>query len=292
MGTKSAWNGTTFGSSRMHEWLIAALKFMDVRLLYAFSAIFVIPVTMMINHRNTGCIYRYFHERIGFGRLKSVWQTYVNHVLFGQVVIDKFAMFAGKLFQVTVEGYEHYARLADKGYVQLSSHIGNYEMAGYTLKATHKRLHALVFEGEKATVMLNRQKIFQETNVHMIAVKPDGSHIFELNEALVNHEIVSMPADRQLGSGKTIRLPFLGKPADFPMGPFAVATMREQEVLAVNVMKSSLKGYTIYITPLLCDQTASRKEQCSQLAQAYVSNLETILSKYPNQWYNYFDFWK
>ena len=37
--------------------------------------------------------------------------------------------------------------------------MGNYEIAGYTLTVTNKPLNALVFWGEKASVMENRTKI-------------------------------------------------------------------------------------------------------------------------------------
>lgn len=292
MAEKSSWKGTTFGTVWMHEHLVKALRFMDVRLLYLFTALFVVPVCMIINHKNTAIIFRYLHQRIGYSRFKASWKTYTNHCLFAQVVVDKFAMYAGKRFNVKVEGYEHYLRLAEKGYVQLSAHVGNYEIAGYTLTAKQNRFNALVFGGEKNTVMMNRNKLFADTHIRMIPIQADGSHVFVLNEALSNHEIVSMPADRIIRSRKTITLPFLGADASFPLGPFSVATMRDQDVLAVNVMKTSLRGYTIYVTPLSYDHHADRNTQRRQLAQSYVACLEETIRQHPTQWYNYFEFWK
>lgn len=286
------WQGDTYGNQWMHKWLIAALRFLDVRLLYAFAAVFVVSVCMMVNRRNTGIVYRYLHHRIGFSSVKAAWQTYVNHCLFAQVVIDRFAMFAGKRFDTTVVGYEHYKALADKGYVQLSAHVGNYEIAGYTLVAENKRFNALVYGGEKATIMAGRDKMFGHTNIRMIPVTDDGNHLFTLNAALADHEIVSMPADRVVGSPKTIEMDFLGGKADFPLGPFSVATMRSEDVLAVNVFKTSSKGYTIYVEPLLYDKQAPRREQQRQLAASYAACLERMLRKHPAQWYNYFEFWK
>ena len=91
------WAGTTYGNAWMHKWLIRMLRHIDVRILYLFVAIFVIPVCLVLNP-SRGIAYRYFRRRIGYGRLKSAWKTYVNHCLFGQVVVDKFAMYAGKKF--------------------------------------------------------------------------------------------------------------------------------------------------------------------------------------------------
>ena len=149
----------------------------------------------------------------------------------------------------------------------------------------------MVFADEKETVMENRNKMFSNTNIRMIGIKPDMSHLFEIDSALVNGEIVSIPADRIFGSQKCIEKMFLGGYAKFPLGPFSVATMRSLDVLAVNVMKTSLKCYKIYVTPLKYDKQAKRSEQINMLSSAYVTELERMLNLYPTQWYNYFEFW-
>ncbi len=288
------WAGTTYGNAWMHKWLIRMLRHIDVRILYLFVAIFVIPVCLVLNP-SRGIAYRYFRRRIGYGRLKSAWKTYVNHCLFGQVVVDKFAMYAGKKFDVEVENYNEFLERAsreEEGFVQLSAHIGSYEIAGYTLAVEGKSFNALVFAGEKASVMQNRNKMFADTNINMIAIQPDMSHLFEIDKALTDGGIVSMPADRINGSQKCIEHVFLGAKAKFPLGPFSVATMRGLDVLAVNVMKDSLLGYKIYVTPLAYDKEASRQEQIRQLSSAYVAELEKRVWQYPTQWYNYFEFWQ
>ena len=286
------WAGTTYGNNWMHKWLIRLLRFIDTRILYLFVTIFIIPVCLILNP-SRGIAYRFFRKRIGYGRLKSAWKTYVNHCLFGQVVVDKFAMYAGKKFKVEIEGYENFARLAAKkeGFVQLSAHIGNYEIAGYTLVCENKRINALVYAGEKESVMRNRDKMFADTNISMIAISPDMSHLFEIDKALEEGEIVSMPADRISGSPKFIEHDFLGTKARFPLGPFSVATIRSLDALAINVMKTSLTSYKIYVTPLPYDKTTSRQEQIKQLSGAYVAELEKRVRQYPTQWYNYFEFW-
>lgn len=100
-----------------------------------------------------------------------------------------------------------------------------------------------------------------------------------------------MPADRIVGSTKTLTVNFLGAKARLPKGPFSVATMRELNVITVNVMKTSFKGYTIYVSPLSYDTEASRKAQMQQLAESYTAELEKQVRQYPTQWYNFYDFW-
>lgn len=276
----------------MHRWLIKMLRWTDVRLIYGFSNIFIVPVCLVLC-KSRGIIYRYFRERFGYGPLKAAWWTYKNHCRFSEAVIDKFAMYAGRKFDIDVEGYEHFLHLAEQpeGFVMLSAHVGNYEIAGYTLVAKKKPINALVYFGEKQTVMQNREMMFASTNIRMISVKSDMSHLFEIDHILQNGETLSMPADRILGSPKAIEAEFLGAKARFPQGPFSVTAMRGLDVLAVNVMKTSWKHYRVYVTPLVYDKGAPRKAQTAELSRAYVGELERIVRLYPEQWYNYYAFW-
>lgn len=278
----------------MHRTLIGSLRWLDVRLIYVFTSIFIIPVCLLLNlnHSRTTA-YRYFRQRLGYGCLRASWYTYVNHCLFAQVVVDRFAVFAGKRFKLDIDGYEYFQQLEleTKGFVILSSHIGCYEVAGYSLISKSKRFNALVFGGEKATVMKGRQEALSEHNIRMIPVREDMSHLFIVNEALSNNEIMSMPADRIVGSAKVVKVNFFGETASLPAGPFSVTTMNGFDALAVNVMKISAKRYKIYVTRLSYDTQAPRKQQMQQLANCYVEELERRVRQYPSQWFNFYDFW-
>ncbi len=286
------WAGTTYGNGWMHKWLIRMLRYSDVRLWYAFVAVCVVPVCLLVNPAQK-IIYHYFRKRWHYSKVRAALATYRNFYLFAQVVIDKFAMYAGKHFNIEIVGNEHFLALAsrEEGFVQLSAHVGNYEIAGYSLVAEKKRFNALVFGGEKASVMKNRNKMFANTNINMIGIDADMSHLYEINSALANGEIVSMPGDRIFGSEKSIETDLLGATAHLPAGPFRVATMRGLDCLAVNVMKTGAKSYRIYVSPLIYNKQAPRPEQVRGLADSYARELERIITMYPEQWYNYFEFW-
>ena len=264
----------------MHRWLIKLLKGIDIRIVYIFTYIFVIPPCLFRDGFKP--IYHYFRQRWGYGPIKAFRMTYRNHYMFAQVVIDR-----------TIDGFEHFRRLADRpgAFVLLSSHVGNYEMAGYTLVSDRKRLNALVFSGEKQTVMEHRTEMFADKNIRMIPVSDDMSHLFLLDQAIQQGEIISMPADRIFGSQKSVTMKLLGAEVRLPLGPFSVATMRGLNVLTVNVMKTATNSYKIYVKPLDYDKQSPRRQQISQLAQGYAAELERILTMYPTQWYNYFEYW-
>lgn len=286
------WAGATYGNGWMHRYLILSLRYIDVRFFYLIAAIFVVPVCLILN-QSRATSYHFFRRMLCYGRCRACWSVYVNHCQFAQAVIDKFAMWAGRRFDVEVEGFEHFSTraLRSEGFIHLSSHIGNYEIAGYTLLSEHKCINAVVYANEKASVMANRNNMFERTNIRMITLKSDMSHLYEIDNALCGGDIVSFPTDRSMGASKSVEREFLGRSAKFPQGPFSVATMRGLDVLAVNVMKQSWTKYKIYVTPLHYDKSLKRKEQIEQLSRAYVAELERRVRQYPTQWYNFFDFW-
>ena len=118
------WTGTTFGNGWMHKTLIRILRFVDVRFIYAVSDIFVVPFCVLFNHSGKTA-YSFYRNRLHNNVLKSCWQTCRNHSMFSRVIIDRFSMYAGKEFDITIEGADYFRRLEaqDDGFVQLSSHI-------------------------------------------------------------------------------------------------------------------------------------------------------------------------
>ena len=289
------WRGNTGGMTWMHRVLIWAFRYINPRLVYAGMAVFVIPFYMLFAHKGYISMYHYFRQRQGYGVWKSFRYVYLNHYRFGQIILDRFAVFAGREFQFELEGYDKYLELCheDSGFIILSCHVGNYELAGYTFKATEKRYNALVFPGEAKAVMENRNRVLSENNIHMIPMSEDMSHIFLINDALASGEIVSIPGDRIFGSPRYVECDFMGSRARFPLGPYMMALQREVPTIATFVMKESAYRYQVYIRRIQTDdhQFANRTEQAANLAQHFASEIETILRQYPEQWFNYYEFW-
>ena len=287
------WSGKTDGQPWMQRSLIAMFRVLPLWLLYGLMAL-VVPFYMIFNKKGYRAMYSFFRERMGYGGWKSFWSVYANHFRFGQVVLDRFGVYAGKKYHFVSEEQHVFdeKETHEKGFVMLSSHVGNYEMAGYSLKPKSKRYNALVFAGETETVMENRQRILSQNNVRMVPVKDDLSHLFLLNTALDDGEIISMPADRIFGSQKSVDCQFFGQMAKFPLGAFAMVAQKEVDAIAVFVMKKGLRTYHIHLRELQYDRSLSRREQMSQLAQSFATELENMVRRYPTQWFNYYDFWK
>ena len=275
----------------MQRTLIRLFRVLPLGVLYVCMAQ-VIPFYMLFA-KGFRASYDFFRKRLKYNALKSFVHVYLNEFEFGKVVLDRFAAFAGKKFEMEVPRMDLFQGLCAgrDGFIQLSSHVGNYEMVGYSL-VSPKRINALVYGGETATVMENRAVLFGQTNVRMVPVSEDLSHIFTLNSALAGGEIASVPGDRVFGSQKTVECLFFGEMAKFPAGPFVLAVKRDVPVLTVFVMKEGRRKYKVLLDVLPEPESESAQGCVQDLADAYASRLEAVVRTYPDQWYNFYDFWK
>ena len=269
----------------MQRTLIRVLRLLPLRLAYGLMA-FAIPFYVLFDGRGRKASYRFFHRHIGYGPLKALWHVFVNMYNMGKVVLDRFAAYGGHRFRIVDEGHEHWAREmdADTPVLLLSSHLGNFELCGYMMPQP-RPLKIVVYADEAQTVMENRMRMFAANRIQMIPVRKDMSHIFEINAELASGGMVSMPADRCWGSAKVFRIPFLGEEASFPAGSFTLAQRRNAACYVIFVMKEGVNLYRGLVEKL--PEAASAEE----LARAYAGCLERVAGAYPDQWYNFYDFW-
>ena len=292
--TAPSWQGRTDGTTWMHRWLIQSLKVLPLGFVYLGAELFVVPVYMVVGRQGFNAQYHFFRRRLGMGRTKAFLHVWRNHCLFAQTVLDRFYLFAGGKFHVDVTGDEIYSRLAqgEEGFVVMSAHIGCYEVAGGMFNAS-KPFNAVVYQGESETIQQNRRRMLGTHHISIIPMAKDMSHVFAINNALANGEVVSIAADRVFGSPRTLACRFFGSYARFPLGPFALAAQRCLPVVFVSVMKDRPKHYHIYIERLDegIDPTEPIRRRAALLAQRYATSLEAIVIRYPTQWYNYLEFW-
>ena len=150
----------------------------------------------------------------------------------------------------------------------------------------------MILGGETKQVMEGRKSMFEGKRINMIPVTDDMSHIFKINNALEEGNIVSIPGDRIFGSPRFVEAELLGAKARFPLGPLAIAIQRNIPVLAVFVMKESIMRYTIKVRRLHISEETDRKNKTNALAVAFAKELDDVLKKYPEQWFNYYNFWE
>lgn len=296
MAETQQWTGKTAGGTFGQKFLFFALKYIKVK--YFYVVLYpIIPFCLLFARKTNRAIYAYFHQILGYGKWAAFKANVRTAFTFGRVVIDKFALLAGRSeqFEVTIQNNEVFEQLLQqpKGFIMASSHIGNFELLGHCLKQNVKPVNGIIFGGENAVLQAKRDSTFEENNVRIIPVTQDMSHLFALKNALDNGEIVTILCDRLFGSSKKMNVEFLGHPADFPIGTFRMAVQLDVPVVSVFLMKEKGSHYTGHLVPLTIDPNATTvTDKVKSLLAQYVKSMEETLKKYPHQWFNLYDFWK
>ena len=218
--------------------------------------------------------------------------VFKSYFTFGQTLIDKTAIAAGMREKFTYEfdGIETLQKLLaeKKGGVLISAHIGNFEINEYFFNDIDfdLQINVVTSDNEHQAIKAYLEKVSQKTNAKFIIVKEDLSHIFEINTALANNELVCFTGDRYMEGTKSMIEDFLGKEAKFPAGPFMIASRLKVPVVFVYVMKEPKLHYHLYA------RVAEVKHRdAPELLRTYIKSVESMLKRYPLQWFNYFDFW-
>jgi predicted LPLAT superfamily acyltransferase len=95
-----------------------------------------------------------------------------------------------------------------------------------------------------------------------------------------------------MGNTKSFEMDFLGKPAQFPAGIFHIAATFNVPVLTMFAVKESYRHYKILIQKLPQPTETTNGKKALFLCHEFVKSLEKTLCQYPEQWYNFYSFWK
>lgn len=285
------WEGKSRGTVLGYKIFVFSMKKLGLGAAY-FILYFVATYFVFFAKDNTKAIYYYFNKRLGFSKLKSIKSIFKSYYVFGQTIIDKVAISSGLRNKFTYEfdGIELIKEvLAEKkGGILISAHVGNFEIAEHFLGELTEgmSISLLTTELEHTAIKDYLESVTKKSNINFIFIKDDLSHIFEINAALAQNQLVCITGDRYVEGAKYLEAEFLGENAKFPQGPFLLASRLKVPVLFVYVMKETNKHYHLYARK----SQAKYKEE-SVLLKDYTESLQWMLKKYPLQWFNYFNFW-
>jgi lauroyl/myristoyl acyltransferase len=171
------------------------------------------------------------------------------------------------------------------GLVSVTAHVGNWELAGRLLaNRLARRTHVVVSPDEAPE--LGRWVRRDGEGVRFV---PRGhpSVGVELVAALRRGEVVALQADRALGSGGDVWIPFFGRPAPFPLGPFLLARAARVPVVPAFCVLDRRQRYDVRVAAPIA---VGRGEE-EAAARAWVALLESVVRDHPTQWFNFFDAW-
>lgn len=287
----SKWDGKSKGTVLGYKIFVFLIQKAGVKAAYVLLY-FVASYYFLFLKKSNKAISYYFKERLGYSWFKSKKMVFKSYYTFGQTIIDKISISAGMRNKFTYEfdGIETLKNLLaeKKGGVLISAHIGNFEIAEHFLGDIDIdfQINLVTTDLEHSAIKNYLESVTQKPTVKFIIIREDLSHIFEINAALSKNELVCFTGDRYFEGTKSLSEKILGEEANFPAGPFLIASRLKVPVVFVYVMKEPNLHYHLYAREAIVKHRDEKG-----LLKAYIESVESMLAKYPLQWFNYFDFW-
>jgi len=291
----ATWQGKTRGGLLGHQIFVFILRYLGLKPAY-FLLRFVSSYYFIFSRKSNRHILTYFKEIHHYSSFQARKSVYRNYYRLGQILIDKVAIYSGMAgkFTFDLEDEKHLAAM-EKGGFMISAHIGNWEMAGKKSDRIDKTMNLVMLDAEHQRIKHYLDSVMKERNFRVIPLKDDLSHLIAIRQALDKGELIAIHGDRFLEGMKTLTAKFLGKNARFPEGPFYLALRMNAPVSFAFAMKEGNSHYHFYATPPKIYNLPKGKrisqEHLMPVLHDYIRALETMLKKYPEQWFNYYAFW-
>ncbi|MEP7255728.1 MAG: lipid A biosynthesis acyltransferase [Ferruginibacter sp.] len=291
----SLWQGKSKGTPLGYRIFVWVLKNFGVLPAY-FLLRFVVLYYFFFSFKASRQIYNLYRHRLGYSRLNSIGKLYKNYYLLGQSIIDKVVVMSGikNKFSFDFDGEENLRKITglQKGGILLSAHIGNWDVAGHLFKRLETRINIVLYDGEHEQIKEYLESVTGKRNVNIIVIKNDLSHIYAISDAFTNNELVCMHADRFIEGNKTLSTGFLDETARFPMGPFLLASKFKVPVSFVFAVKESKLHYHFFASEIKEYTNPDKGAVMQEMLNDYAAEMEKKLKQYPEQWFNYYNFWQ
>ncbi len=290
------WDGRTRGGSFGYLFFIRFIEIFGLGPAYFFLCL-VVPYFVVFAPAQTRSTFVYSRRILHYSVLRSVFFVFRSYYALGRSLIDRLAVGMGMQDRFVYDIENHSVMLdlvrSDRGGIVIGGHTGAWQMGAPFLGEYGKKLNVVMYDNEHTDIkeIINRYTGGAGFNVIPIT-DGDISYMFGITSALGKGEVVCFQGDRYINGSQVLRGEFMGVEALFPKGPFLVASKLGVPVVFYFAMRDRARRCHLYFfTPemMLAREYGVAEEE--YLFRAYTAALEYIVRKYPDQWFNYYDFW-
>lgn len=290
------WKGKTRGGVSGYLFFIYLIRYCGIKAAYGFLSLIVLYF-IPFAPKATRSIWNYARHSLKRNRRQSAGLLLRNYYRLGQILIDKIAIGNGMIdrYHFKFNRYQEFlnALESDRGVIMIGAHVGNWEIGTPFFKDYAKKINVVMYDAEHQKIKEILKKNGLQQPYKIIPVNEDNlTHIFKITEALDRKEYVCFQGDRYLNADKLLDCTFMGRPASFPMGPFLLASRMKVPVFFYFAMREAKQTYHFHFVQAETVCGPKGKKAAQLLLEQYVDTLEKIIGRYPEQWFNYYSFWK
>ena len=237
--------------------------------------------------------------RRALAREPRLGDLYRHFLTFASTILDRVFLLRGQYAQFDIRTHGEQLVLdmvaRGEGCFLLGAHMGSFEVIrSFGGDARGMRVSLVMYEENARQLNSVLNAIKPDLALQIIALgKVDA--MLKVEQALERGEFVGMLGDRTIAGEGTVACPFLGAPAQFPLGPFRLAAMLERPIVLMFGLYRGGNRYDIHFErlPELSDEGGShRGALLEQRVRSYVARLEHYCRLAPYNWFNFYDYWK
>jgi predicted LPLAT superfamily acyltransferase len=227
-------------------------------------------------------------------------RVFGQFMAFADSLLDKLDVWNGKLrleqIDIVDPALLRNQLRGERGQMLVGAHLGNLEVC-----------RALAELGEKVTmnVLVHTKhaerfnRLLGEagaTNLRLIQVSElNPTIMLQLSQRLDRGEWLAIAGDRvALHGGRNARVDFLGGQAALPQGPWLLAGLLKCPINLIFCLKGA-HGYQVILEPFAQAiewRRSDRPQVIAFWAQRYADRLSHYCLQAPQQWFNFYPFWK
>lgn len=227
--------------------------------------------------------------------LKSIYR----HIhTFASVILDRVYFITGRFekFNISYDLEQEALAVLDgkTGAVLLGAHIGSFEaMRCLAIKKAELDLKVLMYRDHNAMITRILDELNSDIANSVINIS-DPNALLQAQEVVEGGGVIGLLGDRGVSGEKMIQCNLLGSSVELPAGPFSLALILRAPVVVFFATYAGKNHYHITLKKLsspLSTPRNQRREVIQELANDYISQIESILSRYPYNWFNFYDYW-
>ena len=281
------------GKQRGSAWSIQLALFLYKLFGYKFLYTLLYPITFFyfLVAKNAKEPLKIYYKNLGLEFNNKIYYEHLR--IFAVCMVDRFASKINpENYTFEYENIEIPVKTLESGTVLVYSHFGGWAASSSGVHVKNK-IHIVMKEAmldgmrevENALGLKSQLNII-DLNQGTIAVS------VQIANALMNEEVVTIMADRASNAKAEMEVLFLNKKAKFNKNPFQIAYKTDKPIVAYFIIFTGIQHYKVEYIIIDMDRSKAEDEAVREALIQYVKKFEEIIKQYPNQWFNFYDFWE
>ncbi len=234
----------------------------------------------------------------------SGWFSYRHFLNYAECLLDKIVVWLGRFDMKSVVFFDRKVFLdllqSGRGALIVTAHLGNLEVCR-ALADERRRLRLNILVHTKHAEKFNRllegvDHAPQMTLIQVTEMTPAVS--IRLYEKIQAGEFVVLVGDRipVSSEGRVVKVPFLGREAAFPQGPYLLAHLLQCPVYTLFCFRGEGGRYRIHFQQFaehihLPRNPRKRLDSIQRHAARFAERLQRHCLEAPLEWFNFYPFW-